>query len=156
MSQNQQTPAQNAAEAFGCAIMAAAIVALIMILFFASIESAQKTATNWFEKSKTPQGYVTGKVANVKTWQEDDFKYKEGNLTLTLPIKDRCEVTFSDGRSKKFVGMPKDTVPTDKEVTFVWAGFDILLEVVDAEEFKKRPNKPGDPKPPEPKPEEKK
>jgi hypothetical protein len=44
--------------------------------------------------------------------------------------------------------MPKDTVPTDKEMTFIWGGFDILLEVVDAEEFKKRPHKPGDPPPP--------
>lgn len=146
--QNQETPAQSVAEAIGCGIIMAGVAAFFLIVLTSNVEWAKKTGNEWLERSKTPAGYMTGKVTNVKTWQEEDFKHKEGNMTLTLPIRDRCEITFSDGRTRKFVGMPKDTVPTDKEITIIWGGFDILLEVVDAEEFKKRPNKPGDPPPP--------
>jgi hypothetical protein len=59
-------------------------------------------------------------------------------MTLTLDITDRTRITFEDGRSKELLGMPKDSVPKDKDVVVIWAKYDLLLEIVDAEEYKKR------------------
>lgn len=92
----------------------------------------------------TQQGYVIGTVEKVETWEEENFTHKEGNMTLTLEITDRTRVTFTDGRTKELLGMPKEAIPTDKEVAITWAQYNILLEVMDAHDFRERQKKGQD------------
>lgn len=136
--QQKESPGAAIADALGCLMIPLLMVGIFALFFMLRVEQAKQIAQDYHKDLTTPAGHVIGKVKSVETWQTEKFVHKEGNLTLTLPITDRCKITFVDGRSKEFLGMPKEAVPTDKEVAIVWARFDLLLEVVDAEEFKKR------------------
>lgn len=141
--QDQQNNQGSVADGFGTAAFVLAILGIVFLVFLLRVETAKKLAEDYTKDLTTPRGHLIGKVAKVETWKAEPFQHKENGGTLTLEITDRCRITFTDGRSKELVGMPKETVPTDKEVAVVWARFDILLEIVDAEEFKKREKKPG-------------
>jgi hypothetical protein len=139
MSDQQKEPIGAAiVEELGCLLIPLVMVVVFVLLTMLRFEQAKQVVQDYQKDLNTPYGHVIGKVKSVETWQAEKFVHKEGNLTLTLPITDRCKITFVDGRTKELLGMPKEAVPTDKEVAIVWARFDLLLEVVDAEEFKKR------------------
>jgi hypothetical protein len=125
--------------------LAAAILAMCFLLlmggiivggFFLQLEAAKNTMTQLQKDLSTENGHLTGKVSKVETWKAEKFSEKDGNITITLDITDRCRITFEDGRSKEFLGMPKEPVPTDKLVTVTWAKYDLFLAAVDAAEYK--------------------
>lgn len=137
----------NFGEALGAALFAVCIIAIIGCIFMLKIEGAKEMAKEYQKALSTPYGHAIGKVKSVETWKAEKFVHKEGNATLTLDITDRCKVTFEDGRTKEMLGMPKEAIPTGKEIAIVWAKYDLFLEAVDAEEFRKRPKTPDEAKP---------
>ena len=128
----------NLAEAWDCVLWIVCMVAIFIGVFVLRIESVKNMAKEMQKDLTTQYGYAIGKVKTVETWKADKFIRKEGNMTLTLDITDRCKVVFEDGRSKEMIGMPKTAIPTNKEVAIIWSKYDLFLEAVDAEEFKKR------------------
>jgi len=125
-------------DAVGCVAIPLLMLGIFFLIITLRLDQAKQMIEGYQKDLSTPVGHVIGKVKTVETWQADAFVHKEGNARLTLHITDRCKITFVDGRSKELLGMPKEAVPTDKEVAIVWARFNLLLEVVDAAEFLRR------------------
>lgn len=144
MSKQQETVGQKIAEGIGCGAMIALVVMGFIAMCTFQIESAKQIAKDLQNDLTTERGVVFGKVQKVETWKDEKFVHKEGRMTVTLDITDRCRVTFTDGRSKEMIGMPKNPIPTDKEVAVTWAKYDLFLDAVDAEEYRKKkpPPKP--------------
>lgn len=145
-SEQQPSIPEALGEAAGC-LLPLLIVGLIFLLGFVSLQERAKQIANDFG---VVAGELRGKVKEVKTWQldEDPVVEKEGRMTLTLKVRDKTKITFEDGRSKEFFGMPKKPVPTDKEVVITHNKYMMLLEIVEAEEFDKRKKKDDPPHPP--------
>lgn len=125
-------------ESLACAMFPMIIIGFVVCFVLLQIEGAKNIAKQYQKDLTTQHGFVIGRVQKIETWKDEPFKHKDGRMTLTLDITDRCRVTFTDGRTKEMIGMPKEAIPTDKDVAIVWARFDLFLEAVDAEEFKKR------------------
>lgn len=138
MAEKQESPLDAVADGLGCLMMMLLIVGVFVGMFFLRIEQAKQIAKDLQHDMTTRHGYVIGRVKSVETWKAEKFVHKEGDMTLTLDVTDRCRVTFEDGRTKELLGMPKEPIPTDKDVAITWAKYDLFLEAVDAEEFKKR------------------
>jgi len=120
-------------DSIGCLLWLPILFIFISLgIFFLHAEQAKQITKDM----TTPVGHLTGRVKTVETWKADKFTEEQGNLTSE--ITDRTRITFEDGRSKEFIGIPKDTVPKDKDVAVVWAKFDFLLEILPVEEYNKR------------------
>lgn len=126
------------ADGFGCLMMIVLMFGVMGGLFFLRLEQAKEMVKTYQKDLTTEAGHVIGRVKTVETWKAEKFVHKDGDATFTLDITDRTKVIFEDGRTKELLGMPKEPIPTDKDVVVVWAKFDLLLEVVPAEEYKKR------------------
>jgi hypothetical protein len=127
--------AETIAEALGGLLFFAVLIGLLVVLPIASqLESAKELTKDLAE----PHSYLIGKVKSVETRQAEDYTEKQGNMTLTITIKDRTLITFQDGRSKEFLGVPKEPISTEKEVAIVFNKYNVILEIVDAEEYKKK------------------
>lgn len=134
---------ENSTIALFVDVLGCCFVILFVVIIFGGVLALRMgmvldTANNYQKNMTTPYGHVIGKVKTVESWKGEPVIHKEGSLTITLDIKDRTKVTFEDGRSKELLGLPKEPIPTDKEVAIIWAKYDIFLEAVDAEEFRKR------------------
>jgi hypothetical protein len=138
MAEKQESAAEAFADAIGCLIFPLLMIAVFVGIFMLRVEQVKQIAKDLKHDMTTPAGHLTGRVKTVETWKAENFTEKQGDMTLTLDITDRTRITFEDGRSKELLGMPKDAVPKDKDVVVVWAKYDLLLEIVDAEEYKKR------------------
>jgi len=131
-------PAEAFADAIGCLLFPLLMIAIFVGMFMFRVEQVKEVAKDYSEKMTTPKGHMIGRVKSVETWKDEKFVEKQGNVTITLNITDRTRVVFEDGRSKELLGVPKEAIPKDKDVVIIWAEYDLLLEVLDAEEFKKR------------------
>lgn len=125
-------------DVLGCFVGIVFAVAIVGVVFALRIGIVLNTAEKYQKDMTTSHGHVIGKVKTVESWRIEPVSHKEGSLTITLDYKDRTKITFEDGRSKELLGLPKEPIPTDKEVAVIWAKYDIFLEAVDAEEFRKR------------------
>lgn len=137
MSQ-KESPGEAFADAVGMMLFPLLIITIFGLIFMLRVEQAKELVKDLQHDMTTPSGHLTGRVKTVETWKAEKFVDKQGDMTLTLDITDRTRITFEDGRSKELLGMPKEAVPKDKDVVIIWAKYDLLLEVVDAEEYKKR------------------
>lgn len=138
MAEQKESPAEAFADAIGCLLFPLLMIGIFVGVFMLRMEQAKHIVEDLQHDLTTEQGHLVGRVKTVETWKAERFVEKQGNMTLTLDITDRTRITFEDGRSKEFLGMPKEAVPKDKDVVIIWAKYDVLLEVVDAEEYKKR------------------
>lgn len=132
---------EASADAIGFLLFPLLMIAVFVGLFMLRMEQAKEIVKDLKHNLETPAGHLTGRVKTVETWKAEKFVDKQGDMTLTLDITDRTRITFEDGRSKELLGIPKEAVPKDKDIVIIWAKYDILLEVVDAEEYKKREKK---------------
>jgi hypothetical protein len=138
MNRQEESPAEAFADAIGMVAKLILTFGVIGGIFYLRVTTLQNAAKEFQEEVGKPIGHLIGRVDKVETWTEDKFTTKEGGLQVTLEITDRTRITFDDGRSKEFLGIPKETVPTDKDVAVVWTKYNILIEIVDAEEYKGR------------------
>ena len=128
-------------DGLGFLLMIVLMVGVIGGLFFLRLEQAKEMVKTYQKDLTIEAGYVIGRVKTVETWKAEKFVHKDGDVTFTLDATDRTKVIFEDGRTKELLGMPKEPIPTDKDVAIIWAKFDLLLEVVPAEEYRKRKEK---------------
>lgn len=125
-------------EALADAMIFLVPVAIFIGLFAMRFQYAQEMAKELSHQLSTEQGHIIGTVAEIETWEEENFESKKGNMTVTLEIRDRTRLTFTDGRSKELLGIPKEEVPKDKEVAVTFAAYNVLLEIMDADEYRSR------------------
>lgn len=125
-------------DAIGCLCGILLFIGLFVGMTMLRFEGAKNALQNEVREATTPQGYLIGRVKSVETWQAEPYVEKDGNMTLTLQITDRCRVLFEDGRSKEFLGMPREPIPTDKDVAITYGKYNVFLEAVPAEEFRKK------------------
>lgn len=135
MSEEKVSVPEAIAEALGGILFFAVMFGLMIVLpIMGQLESYKELSKDLEE----PHSYIIGKVKSVDTRQAEDYTEKQGNMTLTINIKDRTTVTFQDGRSKEFLGVPKEPISTEKEVAIVFNKYNVILEILDAEEYKKK------------------
>ncbi len=138
MSEERLSPTEAAAEAFLFMLKMFLMIGVVVGIFYLRYEALKDAVEDFSDEVGKPVGHLVGRVEKVETWDGGDYVEKDGNMTLTLGIKDRTRITFEDGRSKEFLGIPKEPVPKDKDIVVVWTKYNILLEIVDAEEYKQR------------------
>jgi len=113
------------------------LLVFILIIVFA-ISSAFKWIEDKRKQFKEEQGHVIGVISSIETTIEEPFIHSEGNIKFTTSVRERTLFKFEDGRVKKVIGVPKEPVPIGEEIAVTWTIYDILREVVDAEEYRSR------------------
>ncbi len=131
MAEDKNEVAKFDPEAFGCALLAAVVAMLLGFIVLYMIEHENDEI-----------GHLIGKVKSCETFEAEDFQVfndPDGNKIMRrYPTRDRCRITFEDGRSKVLVGMPSEAIPTDRDIAVFWKRNEMILGWEDADEHKKR------------------
>ncbi len=79
------------------------------------------------QKGSSIYGEAVGRVAMIETWSDDPPVVEMDGITWTIFNTERCRITFADGRSKTLVGLPRRSIPKDRDIKILWSQFDIYL-----------------------------